>query len=225
MKNAWKSLAQRIDSLNVRERIFVFVGAAAVLAAAAFTIFIDPAATRAHSLTREILQKQAQANALQEQITALLQGHRIDPNAAARSRLQALQDELAGLDREIAGEERKFTSPSQMRGVIAEMLARNRGVKLVDLKTLPVSTIEDPRAGAAEKSPAKPAADRRVYRHGMELTVTGGYLDLLAYVADLERLPTQLYWGALDMDASAYPRLAMKLTVYTLSLERAWMNV
>jgi MSHA biogenesis protein MshJ len=162
---------------------------------------------------------------LQAQITALLQGHRIDPNVAARARLQALKGELAGLDREIAGEERKFTSPSQMRGVIEGMLARNRGVKLVDLKTLPVSSIEDQRAGAAEKAPAKPVPGRLVYRHGMELTVAGGYLDLLAYVADLERLPTQLYWGALDMDASAYPRLAMKLTVYTLSLERAWMNV
>ena len=29
----------------------------------------------------------------------------------------------------------------------------------------------------------------------------------------------------LELDAAAYPRVAMKLTVYTLSLDRAWLSV
>jgi MSHA biogenesis protein MshJ len=48
---------------------------------------------------------------------------------------------------------------------------------------------------------------------------------LLAYVRDLEQLPTQLYWASLELDAADYPKVAMKLTVYTLSLDRAWLNV
>jgi MSHA biogenesis protein MshJ len=69
------------------------------------------------------------------------------------------------------------------------------------------------------------APERLVYRHGIEITVTGAYLDLLGYLADLERLPTQLYWSSLEIDASRYPRHTMRLVVYTLSLDRAWLNV
>ena len=55
--------------------------------------------------------------------------------------------------------------------------------------------------------------------------MSGSYLDLLAYMRDLEKLPTQLYWGSLELDASAYPSVWMKLTVYTLSLDPAWLSV
>jgi hypothetical protein len=47
----------------------------------------------------------------------------------------------------------------------------------------------------------------------------------LRYLNELEHLPTQLYWSALEMDASHYPTHTMKLVVYTLSLDPAWLSV
>jgi len=55
--------------------------------------------------------------------------------------------------------------------------------------------------------------------------VSGSYLDLLAYLKDLEKLPNQLYWGKLDLNAAAYPQVTLKLSVYTLSLNLAWLVV
>jgi MSHA biogenesis protein MshJ len=112
------------------------------------------------------------------------------------------------------------------------MLARNRRVTLVDLRTLPRSAVSDRMADAASAAagavkgvvPVKPQ-EIFVYRHGLELTVSGSYLDLLAYLSQLERSPTRLYWNALTLDASAHPVLVMKLGIYTLSLDRAWLNV
>lgn len=228
MKRAWRRLAERIDALALRERIFVFAGAVALVLAVGFSLVVDPATSRNRSLQRQALQKQSEASALQSRMLEILQGRQNDPNRAARTRLAELDAELARLDQRIGAEERKFTAPSQMRRVIEEMLSRNRRVKLVDLKTLPAASIEERVAsGAPSAAPAaKPAAStRRVYRHGMELTVSGSYLDLLGYLSDLERLPTQLYWGSLDVDATGYPHLAMKLTVFTLSLDPAWMDV
>jgi MSHA biogenesis protein MshJ len=137
--------------------------------------------------------------------------------------------EVGELEARIAAEERKFTAPSQMRSVIEGLLGRSRGVSLVEMKTLATTTIASPSKPApAAKPPAKPAApatERLIYRHGLELTVSGSYLDLLAYMRDLEQLPTQLYWGGLELDAAAYPKVSMKLIVYTLSLDRAWLSV
>ncbi len=118
-----------------------------------------------------------------------------------------------------------------MRSVLEEMLGRNRRVSLLDMKTLPSGPLAQPGAAKPPADGAKPAsgiapqAERPVYRHGMELTVSGTYFDLLAYVSELERLPTQLYWGGAELDASRYPVLRMRLVIFTLSLDKAWMSV
>ena len=41
---------------------------------------------------------------------------------------------------------------------------------------------------------------------------------------DLERLPTQLYWGDLGLEGQ-YPSITVKIVVYTMSLDRAWLSV
>ena len=41
----------------------------------------------------------------------------------------------------------------------------------------------------------------------------------------LEGLPTQLYWGRAELVADVYPVLTLKLTVYTVSFDQAWLIV
>jgi len=64
-----------------------------------------------------------------------------------------------------------------------------------------------------------------VFRHGVELTLAGSYLDLYAYLSALEGLQTQLYWGRAEMSVAEYPVATLKLTVYTLSFDQAWLVV
>src|SRR6185503_3299143 len=138
-----------------------------------------------------------------------------------------VREQLADLERQIGAEERKFTTPAQMKRVIDEMLARNRSVQLVAMRTLATTSIAEARAaGAVQKPAAKPATpgERLIYRHGIEVTVSGPYLDLMRYVGELEFLPTQLYWSSLELDATRYPTHTLKIIVYTLSLDPAWMN-
>jgi MSHA biogenesis protein MshJ len=64
-----------------------------------------------------------------------------------------------------------------------------------------------------------------LFRHGIELTVSGAYLDLYEYLRTLERLPAQLYWGRAELSVSEYPSITLKLTLYTVSFDRAWLTV
>jgi MSHA biogenesis protein MshJ len=68
-------------------------------------------------------------------------------------------------------------------------------------------------------------APELVYRHGVELTVRGSYLDMLSYLAALEAMPTQLFWGQVSMDATDHQDARMTLTVFTLSLDQKWMKL
>jgi len=219
----WQRYAGRFDGLSLRERVMVFAAVMVAVVALAYTFAIEPELAKQKRIAGAVLQKHSDMKAFEAQVAKLVGSGGLDAGRAERERLARLRTELGALEGRITAEERKFTAPSQMRGVIEGLLARNRGVALVEMKTLATDTI-----GASTGKPT-PTTERRlaylIYRHGVELTVSGSYLELLAYARDLERLPKQLYWGALQLDAAAYPKVSMKLTVYTLSLDPAWLSV
>jgi len=234
VKQLWNRAAERIDALSLRERVLVFATAMALLLALSYSLLIDPQMSAQKRLASTVAQKQAEIKGMEAQITAIATSRAADPDRALRERLAEVRKQLAEVETQIAGEERKFTAPEQMKSVIEEMLARNRAVHLVAMKTLPTTTLAEARAESGKAEASKPAAkpaeapksgERLVYRHGMEVTVAGGYLDLLRYLRDLEQLRTQLYWSSLEIDATRYPRHTMIIVVYTLSLDPAWLNV
>jgi MSHA biogenesis protein MshJ len=70
-----------------------------------------------------------------------------------------------------------------------------------------------------------PTGSPGLFRHGIELTVSGGYSDLYEYLKILEHLPSQLYWGRAELVVADYPAISLKLTLYTVSFNRAWLVV
>jgi MSHA biogenesis protein MshJ len=229
----WKRYAGRIDALSLRERVMVFSAAMVAVLALGFELMVAPEIAKQKRLSIAMTQKNTEMRAFEAQLAKLLATRQQDPDRAERERLAKLKGELGVLEARVSAEERKFTAPAQMRTVVEGLLRRARGVQLVEMKTLAVSTVTSSKAGA--KPPAKPpaekvaerppGAERLIYRHGLELTVSGSYLELLAYARELEQLPSQLYWGVLHVDAAGYPRVVMKLTVYTLSLDPTWLSV
>jgi len=59
----------------------------------------------------------------------------------------------------------------------------------------------------------------------VELTLRGSYFDMLDYLAQIEALPWQMYLGKLKLDARDYKRPVLTLTLYTLSLDKAWLTI
>ncbi|WP_374562667.1 hypothetical protein [Ideonella sp.] len=71
-----------------------------------------------------------------------------------------------------------------------------------------------------------PSDGAPLYRHGVEITVEGAYGDLMGYLASLEALPgPRLLWGGVKLKVEKHPTVQLSLTVYTLSLDRAWLEL
>lgn len=237
MKRLWKQYTDRMDAATLRERAMIFAAAVVVIVALMNSLLIEPQVVRQRLLSREIAQRQDGIRALQEQLEKMTSVRRADPDQGDRRRLDEARKRLSEIDAKLVEEQRKFAPPEQIGRILEEMLSRNTRLTLVDMRTLPVATID----GGGEKPAAKPAAEKpaadkpvaarpataqgQIYRHGVELTVSGTYLDLLAYLKALEKLPSQMYWGKLDLSVSAHPQVTLKLSVYTLSLDPAWMRV
>lgn len=214
MKAALQRYLERIDNATLRERALLFVAAALVLVFAVNAVLLKPLRDTQRRLGAELAQRQGELRTVQGELQRMGRTRDADPDARNRARAAELRAELAALEAKIAAEQRRFTSPQRMRAVLEEMLGRDRRLRLVDLKTLPVTDLS-----------SRGQAGRRVFRHGVELTLAGGYLDLHAYLKALEGLSTQLYWGRADMSVTEYPVATLKLTVYTLSFDQAWLVV
>jgi MSHA biogenesis protein MshJ len=211
-----KHYAERIDAATLRQRLLLFLAAAAILLFVGNALLLQPQRAKQKRLAAETAQYQKNLAALQAQLGRLVGAEGLDPDAALRKRQAALRAELSQLNTNIAAEERRFTAPDRMRALLEDILARNKRLTLVDMRTLPVVPI------APQSAPGVPAG---MFRHGMELTVRGTYEELYDYLRTLENLPSQLYWARADITIAEHPQLTLKLTVHTISFDRAWLVV
>jgi MSHA biogenesis protein MshJ len=215
VKEQLKRYMERVDNATLRERVMLFGAAALALAYVLNALLIQPLRDTQRRLGQEVAQSERELRTVQTELQRLARERQADPEAQMRKRAADLRAEVTALDARIQQEQRLFTTPQRMREVLEEMLERDKRLRLVDLKTLPV----------ADLAAAQGQLARRVFRHGIELTVAGNYLDLYAYLAALEKIPTQLYWGRVEMSVASYPVATLKLTVYTLSFDQAWLVV
>jgi len=234
----WTRWAGKFAALSRRERAIV---AGALIFGGGFLIFnfgIDPSLQKARGATRAEAAARTEL-AQQQAIVAVLKTQNADPDAPNRKRLAQTKQDLVAVGGRLASFETGMVPPARMQAFLQGLLAKNRAIEVLGLKTLPVMPVGAPVAaekadaaaaiaqGAGKEKPAqgavKPGAVEGIYQHGIEITVAGSYNDLLNYLADLERLPQRVMWNSVSLKADKYPRNVMKLTVYTLSLDKNWL--
>ena len=216
---ALQPVMKRLDALKERERFIVCVAGAVIILTIAYFGAIDALLVRRGKLR---LQTAAHGEMLARLSTQRLDAQRelrVSPDQAVRERIAAAETELAEVDRKLSGFERELLKPDHMAGVLQELIGKDHGVSLLSLKNLPAAPLDKHDA----VGPASGAAPR-IYRHGIEIVVEGGYADLVTYLQRLEQQPWHLYWDRTVM-TSSYPKSRLTLTLSTLSLDEIWLVV
>jgi MSHA biogenesis protein MshJ len=227
MKRLWERAHTRYMALARRERGLVLAAALVLVIGLGVLLFVEPAVKQRHLLQKQLAQQQADLAALRPQVLAL-QARQRNPDAATWTQLNALRQQLQLADGEFAQLQRALVSPQEMGALMENLLRSHRGLQLLGLHSVPVTSVTEllhPAApGAAAAAGGKGSRDW-LYRHGVQITVQGSYADMAAYLAALERLPRRVYWGELKIDAERWPATVMTVTVYTISLEKTWWRV
>lgn len=221
MKARLLAWAERIDALSLRERTLLFLTAAVILVVLVNTMLLDPLLAEQKQLSARMLQNQGQISAAQVQIQILATTSRVDPNQAQHAKLARLTERLRELDQTLLDNEKGLVAPERMVGLLQDILSRNQGLSLISLKSLPVKNLVDTN----KTEPQKSSPQQFIYKHGVEIIVQGEYLDLLNYLASLEKLPWQMYWSDANLKVEQYPKSTLSLTLYTLSLDKKWLSV
>lgn len=217
LRDKFQQLGERIDGMSPRERGFVFAAAVMLALALVQTLAIDPARERQQRAHERAQSARAALQQIAQQTAAVRDTLRVDPDRTARDALAAEEARLAELARELEARERLLIAPERMQQVLKDVIDGDGRVHVVGFKTL------SPQPVAVQNAPGD--APPGFYRHGFEVTVTGPYAELVAYLERLEGLPWQLGWTSATLDAAGRPALSLTLIVNTLSLEETWLRV
>jgi MSHA biogenesis protein MshJ len=140
-----------------------------------------------------------------------------DPNPRYRQAIGAAEARREAMFAQIDGGTARLISPTDMQKLLEDLLRRQSGLRLVELRNLsaPLSLPE------AQQAPSV------LYRHGLQLTLEGGYFDLLAYLEAVQASGWQLHWSSLDyrVGEAGPGKARVRLELYTLSRHAGWLGV
>jgi MSHA biogenesis protein MshJ len=228
MKAIWLKMISRYDALQRRERWLVAVAVLGGVVLLGFTLFIEPALKRSQLAERTMVEQRAQLASMQAQMTALQSPDR-NPDVAARAELESIRAQLEDLSGRLRTLENSLVPPEKMPGLLEDMIGKRSGLRLLRLKNLPVTPFAQKEASDAGEATARmEKAGEKIgglYKHGVEVSLEGSYQELTAYLERLEKSHLKLLWSSVALSAEKHPRLVLTLTVYSLSLDRAWLVV
>jgi len=140
-----------------------------------------------------------------------------------RARQGDLEARRAVAESQIHRAQIDLVTPQDMAPQLSAILQKFpqlRVVGIVSESPVPVDRAMDPNSKAA---PGNEPNGSMLYEHGLEVTVEGKYLDLIAYLEQLEHTPHQIYWRDLDLKVNAQGVPLTRIRFFTLSRGPTWL--
>lgn len=218
MKHYWELASVKVESLLLRERVIVFVLAVFGLIYLVYVLLLNPILIKQKELSKQVAQQQEKMKTLQSQIQIAIQAKKDDENSPLRGRLKELKQQLLTLDERLQSSGSRMVEPSEISRMLEQLMNKNGKLQLVTLRN--VSAIPVLAQNKKNKT-----VQKQVFRHGVEITLRGSYLDLLQYLAAVEQAPVQIYWSDVSLKVDKHPDSELVLTLYTLSLDKVWLKV
>ena len=208
------NLVEKFTALAPREKGLIALAVVAVVWGCWDSFFYTPITKEQTQLKQRLADIDTQLTA-QQQMAVQLQNQAIaDPNVGKRKQLLELKSHYQVLQGQVRDLNKNFVPPALMAELLNDMLKQNNQLTLIKFETLPVTPLFNFKY-----------QENMIYRHGLILRFSGNYLAILNYLKALESMPWHLVWDSIDYQVKEYPTAEITLRVYTLSLQKEWLNV
>ena len=194
MKEQFARLTARVDAMTLRERFLIFICVLAVLGALTYLLFVMPLMQLQKQRTAQLDQGSAEMEGRLDQMQiGMLEGRR-SRAAQLGTDIARVQGELEVIDREIAGLTDRTRDAAALPAMLKRVLRRTDKVALVRVMS-----------ASADAGTTAPPGTAGMSGNGLDITLAGGYLDLMEYLATLEAALPQARWSALRLTAETVP--------------------
>lgn len=216
-------LAQHWQNLAPREQWLTYGAGLALLIMLHVLLVAEPLGLRITAEANRQNEAHARQLAADNHLLEIQAKLVTDPNLSYRQALATAQASRDELLQRIDVETSTLVSPAKMKALLQDLLRNQAKLKLVALESssaplaLPTSAVSEPK-----KMP--PVV---FYRHGLRLTLEGGYFDLLGYLNAIQASGWRLHWDTLNYEVGegGANRARVTLDLHTLSRDAGWVGV
>jgi len=203
-----------------RERAMLVLGCALVLGLTVDTLLLKPLRTQTAAVKRQLTSARSELATLQKAVE--------ERDRAGSEQLQAreadLEARLTTAESEIHRAQVDLVAPEEMAHQLSAILERFPQLRVVGMVSQAPAPVDD-GAGKDGKPVTAEAQRAMLFEHGLELTVEGRYLDLIAYLQQLEHAPHRIYWRELEMKVNPQGVPVTRIRFFTLSRGPAWLSL
>lgn len=217
MKHYWELVQGKVELMPLRERTIIFVAIAFAVIALASMMLLNPLMEKQKLLSEKLAKQQEKLKIMQVEVEGISKAKREVEHSPLHARVAELKLQLEAQEENIKDRRNRLVDPDKMASLLEQILNKNSKLQLISLETLPVILVESSRKANT--------GQKQIFRHSVKITLRGGYLDLFEYLAAVEKAPIQMYWGGASFRVDKYPDGELVLTLYTLSMDKAWLKV
>ena len=232
---ALKSLQNKIDGLNLRERAMILGGVLLVMYFALDMFALQPVQVSQKQVQNNLLQKNAELTLLNLQLQQMVTISRDSPQERDRQEILRLRQELATLDQSLNQATANLVSPQQMAKLLQMVLGQTNGLRLKKVTSLGSTSLllsgqtnQDNKSAkaATETGPdAEETIASTAYKHGLKIEFEGDFFTTLDYMRKLEALEWNFFWDEIIFKVTEYPTASGSLSLFTISLDKNWIGV
>lgn len=202
-----------IDRLSIRERAILLVSMVMLLAGISYGVLWYLGWTDQSAVRDQITRLQVQSTNNQNALLALEQARNNPQLQTLSNQNERLRRDVQQLNDRISGITEVLIPPNTMATLLRELLGSS-DLTLVRFGALPAQPLAKDDSGEAQ-----------LFRHQLDIELTGDFDALTSYLTTIEALPWRLFWDELSVETEQYPQLRIRLKVHTLSDQEAWLNV
>lgn len=238
MKAKWQLWSANFLQLKPREQGLIFLCVLVVLVFLPFNYFIDGNLKQAEKHEKNIAQLKRSNADLTASINSFSSALQDDKNKALKEQITQYEKRLTAIDEKLLTLTEELINPIEMRNALIQLLNLQPGVTLMSFEVVPAEPVlfETEKTNEASVSTDKLATNSNMqyaadiesaglYRHAIELKLTGKYFQLRDYLKKVEELPWQFFWHNFEYQLKAYPKSELTIEIYSLSTNKEFIGV
>lgn len=136
-----------------------------------------------------------------------------DSDLGTLQRIEELRKEINQFSNKLGDISDSFVDATEMVSLIKQLL-NEHGLKLIRLEnSLPEAVTTDSKTNIG------------IYKHGIQLEISGSYQNHIQFLDKLKRLPWHIFWKELNLEASEPGNAIVSLGIYTLNYSPVWLEI
>lgn len=211
---------EQINSRSPRERVIIFAVIIAVIYFALDTYFITPQLQLQQELTDSNQKLQQESLELELVIAEIMKKHQFDPDSQTKRQLENAKAQVAQLDSSLQNAVSGIIPTDIMAAALEQILQKYPSINFISLKNIDAQPITTANPDDPEAPPLT-----IMYRHGIELVFEANFRQATSYLQEIEQLPWKFGWQKITMQQQEYPTVRIAVDLYTLSLQRGFLDV